>query len=125
MTKRDAIWFAVIVLVLLVSGTAWFLLPPNRSVGKATFGVGMPASSWSREVKYSVDGPGQIASKQTAATITFSEGKLVVEKSRVLLNDQEVAKLAEDAKVVEVDYSAGLLTITADGSKVYDAKLRK
>ena len=97
----------------------------GRSTGKATFGVGTPASSWSREVKFSVDGAGHIVSERTAATITFSEGKLVVEKARVLLNEQELAKLAEDAKVVEVDYAGGNLTIKADGTKVHEAKLRK
>ena len=126
MSKRSAIWFtALLVLLLLVNGAVWFLRPPNRTVGKVTFGVGSPGSSWSREVSYAVDGPGEIASKQTTATVTFSEGSLIVEKARVLFNGQEIAKLAEDAKVVEVDYTTGILTISADGTKVHDAKLRK
>ena len=76
-------------------------------------------------VKFSVDGGGGISMQQDAATVNFAEGKVVVEKARVLLNDKEVAKVPEDAKVVEVDYTAGTLTLTADGTKVYEARLRE
>jgi hypothetical protein len=72
-----------------------------------------------------VDGGGSVFAQADATTVTFAEGKVVVEKARVLLNDKEVAKVPEDAKVVEVDYTAGTLTITADGTKVHESKLRK
>jgi hypothetical protein len=126
MNKRGVIWgAALVVLILLAAAAVWFLLPSNRSFGRALLGVGTADSSWSREVKYSVDGHGEIVSQRTAAILVFSEGKLVVEKARVLLNDQEVAGLAEEARLVEVDYTTGRLTITADGTRIHEAKLRK
>lgn len=97
----------------------------NRSVGWATYGTGTPAGNWSRDVTYSVDGAGTIASKETTATITFSGGRLVIEKARILLNDEELARVPEDAKAVDVDYTAGILRITADGNKVHDARLAR
>jgi hypothetical protein len=93
----------------------------GRSTGRVTYGV----DTWSRDVKYSADGPGSITSQKTTATITFSGGKLVIEKDRITLNDEELTKVAEDAKVVEIDYTGGVLTITADGKKVHEGKLRK
>jgi hypothetical protein len=97
----------------------------GRSVGKTTFGVGSNGSTWSREVTYSVDGSGKIESQQTTATITFSQGTLVIEKARVLFNEDEIAKVEQSAKVVDVQYSAGVLTITADCTRIHEAKLRK
>src|SRR5947209_13973458 len=70
--------------------------------------------SGSREVKFSLDGGGGIWTQADASTVTFAEGKVVVEKARVLFNDKEVAQFPEDTKIVEVDYIGGTLTITAD-----------
>jgi hypothetical protein len=78
-----------------------------------------------REVKFSLDGGGGISSQQDRATVNFTEGKVVVEKARVLLNDKEVAQVPENTKVVAIDYTAGTLTVTADSTKVYEAKLRE
>jgi len=84
-----------------------------------------------REVKYSLDGPGDVTSTTdaeegvTVSTVTFTGGKVVVEKARVLVNDKEVAKIADDAKVVEVDYTRQMLTIKADGVKIHEAKFGK
>ena len=125
MNKQNAVWIAVLVLALLMGAAAWFLRPPHRSNGSATFGIGDPTATWSREVKYSVEGGGQIASAKTTATITFKDGRIIVEKSRVLWNDREVSPLPEDAKMVEVNYTGGLLTITADGASIYVARIGK
>jgi hypothetical protein len=78
----------------------------GHSYGSATFG--------SRQVKFSVDGNCGILVQQDSATVTFLGGKVVVEKARALLNDKEVAKVPADAKVVQVEYAGGTLTITAD-----------
>lgn len=78
-----------------------------------------------REVKYSVDGTGTALCVGEVATIDFSEGKVVVEKNRILFNDKEVAKVPEATKLVAVDYTDGLLTITADGAKVHEGRLKK
>ena len=71
-----------------------------------------------REVKVSVDGPAWITSQGDTAIVTFGNRKLVVEKTRVLLDEKDVATLAEDAALVEVDSTAGTLTVTADGTNV-------
>src|SRR5262245_47077739 len=84
-----------------------------------------------REIKFAVDGPGGIAPggerrsngsiEVMPAVVEFTGGKVIIEKARVLLNDKEVAALPEGAKVVVVDYTGGVVTITADGTKVYAA----
>jgi RNase P/RNase MRP subunit p29 len=81
--------------------------------------------SGGREVRFAVEGAGGIVMTQDAATVTFPAGKVIVEKARVLVNDQEVAKVPEETKVVAVDYTGGTLTITADGTKVHEAKHSK
>ena len=109
----------------------------HRSTGEIEFGVGQTfppgtpeaektGSSWFRKVKYSVDGNGSIIARQrTSAAVVFSRGEIVIEKARVLLNDKELAKISEDAKLVEVGYASGTLTINADGEKVYSSELGK
>ena len=86
-------------------------------------------ATWSRQVTYSLESSSTTATsgvpRQDAVTITFDGGRLVVERARLLLNDKEVAQVPESAKTVNIDYSAGKLTITADGSKAYEGKLPK
>jgi ABC-type molybdate transport system ATPase subunit len=78
-----------------------------------------------QEVKASVDGGGFISSDGKTAVITFAGGKLAVEKGAVKLDGEVLAKLPEDARKVEVDYTAGKLTVTADGKSVASRELRK
>jgi hypothetical protein len=77
----------------------------------------------SHEVKFDLDGPGSIfmSADRPAATITFAGGTVVVESEQVLLNDSEIAKLPEDAKIVMVEHKAGKLTNTADGANIYSS----
>jgi hypothetical protein len=76
-----------------------------------------------REVKASLDGDGSISSQTGGATvITFSAGKLIIGKGTVELDDKEVAKFPEAVKKVEVDYTAGKLTVTADGAVVFTSE---
>jgi hypothetical protein len=113
--------FAVVLGAISLAGCG----SSNRSTGSATFAVGDQDGSWTREVRYSADRSGSIKTKETDATIRFPEGTVVVEKERVLVNEQEAAKLPAGAKVVAIDLTAGLLTITADGEKIHSAPLRK
>lgn len=78
-----------------------------------------------REVKAAIDGGAFISSQEDDAIVTFRSGKLVVEKTRVLLDGTEVAAFPEDVTLVEVDSSAGTLTITADDKAVATVKLSK
>jgi hypothetical protein len=103
-------------MVALVSLAGCWTKTVTRSSGSASIG--------SRTVKFSVDGVASALAKPDAATVTFPGGKVVVEKARVLVDDKEVAKLPEDAKLVEIDYTAGTLTVTADGTQIHEAKLR-
>jgi hypothetical protein len=77
------------------------------------------------EVKASVDGDGFIAPGGGAAVVTFAPGKLAVFKDAVKLNGEELAKLPEQTKKVEVDYRSGKLTIKADGKSVVSKKIEK
>ena len=78
-----------------------------------------------REVKASLDGAGFISSDGNTAVISFAAGKLVVEKKAVRLDEEELAKLPEEAKLVEVDYTAGKLTVTADGKSIVSKEIRE
>ena|ERR1700693_785783 len=77
-----------------------------------------------REVRFSVDGSAGIVTSANASTVNFDHGKIVVEKSRILVNDKEVATLADSAKAVEIDYSTGRLTIKVDGTNVHEATFK-
>jgi hypothetical protein len=78
-----------------------------------------------REVTASVEGAGFISSDGKTAVISFAGGKLAVDKAAVKLDGEVLAKLPEDTKKVEVDYTAGKLTVTADGKSVFNKELRK
>lgn len=107
--------------------------PPTASQVMRSSGEGGMAGG--RQVKFDLDGPGGITPggtrstngvvEETPAIVHFTGGKVTVEKARVLLNNVEVAKLPDDTKVVAVDYTAGTLTITADGKKVYETTIRE
>jgi hypothetical protein len=96
----------------------------SRSTGAATTQVVDNDKVHSRQVRFAMDGPASVVSQPNVATITFSEGKLNIERGRALLNDKEVAKVPDEAKVVDIDYTRGRLTVTADDKKVYESKLR-
>jgi hypothetical protein len=89
----------------------------GRSVLSTTLGT--------RTVKASVDGGASISSRGDSAIVSFSGGKLVVEKGRVLLDDKELAKVPEEAKTVEIDCTGGKLTVTADGATLASADVKK
>jgi hypothetical protein len=71
-----------------------------------------------RTVKASLDGGGFISIENNVAAIEFSAGKLVVGKTSVTLDGREIAEVPEEAKQVTIDYTAGKLSITADGTAV-------
>ena len=78
-----------------------------------------------RTVAASLDGSGSISTRGGTAVITFSGGKLIIDKESVQLDGNEVAKIPAEVKKVEVDYTAGALTVRADGASVFSAELRK
>jgi hypothetical protein len=79
-----------------------------------------------RELKFDLDGPGGFSqdANQNAGAISFDGGKVVLENSRVLLGDKEIAKIPDNAKVIFVRYAAGTLTVTSDGENAYEQKLK-
>lgn len=91
--------------------------PVSTSDGSAKVG--------SREVTFSLEGNGGIFSTNKSATIAFDAGEIIVEKEQVLVNNREVAKVPEEAKVVSVEYAAGTLKISADGKTVHEEKMGK
>ncbi len=78
-----------------------------------------------RDVKASLDGGAFISSQGDDAIVTFSGGKLIVEKESVKLDGKELVKLPGDAKKVEIDYTAGKFTVTADGESLLATELKK
>ena len=118
MFARLACWLTLVALSLalvLCNGCG------TKKVGRSLLTTKLPT----REVKAAIDGGAFISSQGDDAIVTFGGGKLIVEKTRVLLDGKEVATLAEDAALVEVDSTSGTLTITADGQAVASVKLSK
>lgn len=76
-----------------------------------------------RAIKFSSDASGSIMTSRDKATIPLSSGEVVIDKQKVLVRDKEVADIPEDAKEITVDYTAGKLTISADGKSVHEAQL--
>ena len=78
-----------------------------------------------RELRYNLDGAGQVSTSDNppVGVIDFERGRVAVETSRILLDDEHVATLPEDAKIIRVLYSAGRLLIAADGAAVYRVDL--
>lgn len=93
----------------------------SQKPGQSTLG----AKVGSRQIQAVLEGSAFIAPRADSAVIAFARGKLTIEKTRVLLNDTELATIPEAATNVNVDYSGGKLTVTADGTEVYSAALRQ
>ena len=76
-----------------------------------------------REIKFDLDGLGGFSTEgdESGGVITFDGGKVTVQRSRLLLDGKEVSKVPENAKVVQVEYKVGKLTVTADGKKIYSS----
>jgi len=76
-----------------------------------------------RAINFDLDGPGGYTSEgdESGGVITFDGGKVTVQRSKLLLDGKEVAKVPENAKVVLVDVKAGKLIVTADGKQIYSS----
>ena len=76
-----------------------------------------------RAINFDLDGPGGYTSEgdESGGFITFDGGKVTVQRSKLLLDGKEVAKVPENAKVVLVDVKAGKLIVTADGKQIYSS----
>jgi hypothetical protein len=94
---------------------------PSVAVGRSTGSVVMAG----REVRFSVDGRGSVKGGSGGSTVIFDEGEILVEKSRILVNGKVVAPIPDNAKLVEIDYGAGQLTIKVDGVDVHKGKFAK
>src|SRR6185295_14777655 len=68
-----------------------------------------------RKIQAVIDGPGFIHPEDNGATVSFPSHKVVVETERVLLDGAEVSQIPADAKEVDINVKAGVLTVSADG----------
>jgi hypothetical protein len=76
-----------------------------------------------REVKASTDAPASISQQNGAAVLSFQGHKLIVERERVLLDANEIGKVASDSKKVDVFYTEGKLTVAVDGKPAIDVSV--
>ena len=104
----------IIALAFIAAMSAGITGCGSKNAGRSTLGTKIGE----REVKASVDGAGFISTQGDSAVITFSGGRLVVERGAVRLDDRELAQFSEDARQVLIDYTAGKLSVTADGAEV-------
>jgi len=74
-----------------------------------------------RELRYNLDGGGDASTNDdsTLTLVSFERGTLKFNRNRVLLDDQMLAPLPDDSKIVRVHYNEGKLTIAADGNRIY------
>ena len=109
--------------LLVAWATVWLTLAAGCTVKAAASRTNLTTNHGSRDVKAALDGNGSIVSNGDTVTITFAGGKLTVEKEAVKLDGEVLAKLAADTRKVEVDYTAGKLTVKADGKSVASREL--
>jgi hypothetical protein len=109
----------IIPLVLLAVSVLFIAGCGSKPTGRSTLTTGVG----DRKVKASFDGGGFISTKDDTAVITFGPGKLVVERESVKLDGVEIVKLSADAKDIKIDYTAGKITITADGESILSKEL--
>ena len=78
-----------------------------------------------REVVASIDGPAFIGNSpnNNAAIVTFAGKRVVVEKERIVIDGKVQATVPADASKIELSYSLGSLTVTADGKEVLKSAL--
>lgn len=80
-----------------------------------------------RRIDALVDGSGAfIHTDGDTATVRFRGHKVRVERARVLLDNTDTANIASNITLVEIAVTKqGSVTVTADGAKVMNAKLRR
>jgi hypothetical protein len=78
-----------------------------------------------REVKASIDGRAFIQSDAIAATVRFSGHKVRVEKTRVIVDSADSAAISSSVMLVEIVARGDSVVVTADGTRVLTAKLKK
>jgi len=115
--RRDSVAGFILLVFFASAGCS------GGSSGMAMYGTGSGGTSWQREVKFQVQGPGGITTQGNTSTIQFAKGKLLIEEARILLNSKELVAIPQDAKKIEVNYARSQLTITADGKQVHAGKV--
>jgi hypothetical protein len=78
-----------------------------------------------REIKWNFEGSGRFctASSQDSFTLNTRFGRVTIEESRVLLGDEEVARLPAGTLLVDVRYEEQILKVLADEFLVYQATI--
>ena len=85
-----------------------------KTVGHST----LTASSGGRDIRVSADGPAWVGPGEDRFTVKVPGHEIVIEKERLLLDQQERAKVPAGAKKFEVTAEAGTLSVTADGAEI-------
>ena len=98
---------------------------PSGCKPKTTVHASLSATVAAREIKASIDGPAFIQPQSDAASITFGNHKVRVEKERLLLDDRETAKIPPSATNVTVVVSNATLTVTADSSNIVTTNITR
>lgn len=88
----------------------WFIREVRKRSGKAA-----TAQIGDREIRAVFEGPTVIQQEGDNAVITSDPYKVTVEKDRVLLDTEVLAKISAKAKKLDVTMAGGQLTVTADG----------
>jgi hypothetical protein len=117
-TLPRILWTACVV-------TALVILPPGCKPKTTTAHASLSARVAGREIKASIDGPAFIQPQSDAASITFGNHKVRVEKERLLLDDKETAKIPSSATNVTVVVSNATLTVTADSSNIVTTNITR
>ncbi len=108
---RNLVLAALVLLPILVGGCG------SADSAKRS---NLDASVGNRKIKAAMEGTrASIANEGfDAVAIEFDAGKLVLDKTTIRLNGEVLGQLAADARRVSVDFTAGQLTIIADGVPV-------
>jgi hypothetical protein len=111
--------------IFAIVATATLCIAPTGCKPKTVVNSILKATVAGREIRGVIDGPGSIQPQTDSAIISTLSNKITVERERVLLDGNELAKLPAAATKVEVTVAAGQLTVTADGAAVTTKQLSK
>ena len=110
--------------VLSMLGLVLLVATPESCV-RRTGRSSMSAGSGNRKITATMDGAASISMRNKTCEITFARRRLVLEPSRVVLDGTELAKIASDASKFHVDYTGGVLSVTADGKEIVSLPVPK
>jgi predicted small secreted protein len=107
--------------ILLTCGALFVAGCNVKSTGRSE----LTASGGGRDIHVVADGGAWVGPAEDKFTVKLRGHEVVIEKERLLVDQQERAKLPAGVKKFEVSFEAGALLVSGDGTEIFKAALTK